>query len=285
MSTLLHKPSAAREAGGPTALPEMSDTRHAAIDLRQVSKSYGSGDNVVRALRAVDLAVAPSKLIMLVGPSGCGKTTLVSILSGVLDADAGQVNVFGVDWSKLSADQKTRRRAELVGFVFQSFNLIPTLTALENTCVPLIVRGMRERDASERAAQALKDVGLGDRLRSLPSMLSGGQQQRVAIARALVGKPRLVVCDEPTAALDGKTGQQVMELIQTAARGKDERGEDRVVIVVTHDNRIFHYADHIIEMEDGRLKKTLSQHVRDESHHVPSFEEDDRQQERPTSAV
>lgn len=255
--------------------PDRPGSEPSAIRLRGVTKTYGSGSNEVKALRGVDLEVAPSKLIMLVGPSGCGKTTLVSILSGVLDADGGRAEVFGVDWATIGTNAKAQRRAELVGFVFQSFNLIPTLNALENTCVPLIVRGKSERHAREAASKALSDVGLGDRLKSLPSQLSGGQQQRVAIARALVARPRLVVCDEPTAALDGKTGQQVMELIKDAARGKDEQGRDRVVVVVTHDNRIFHYADQIVEMEDGRLKKGLSAHVIEESHHVPTFEDED----------
>ena len=242
------------------------------IRLKGVTKSYGVGASAVHALRGVDLVVPGAELVMLVGPSGCGKTTLVSILSGVLDADAGQVEVFGVDWQTLSRARKTARRSELVGFVFQSFNLIPTLSALENASVPLIVKGFSERIARQRAAEALTDVGLGDRLASMPGQLSGGQQQRVAIARALVGKPRLVVCDEPTAALDGKTGQQVMDLIKKAARDPDDEGRQRVVVVVTHDSRIFHYADRIVEMEDGLLKKALSEHTIAEAHHVPTFD-------------
>ncbi|MBL8747225.1 MAG: ABC transporter ATP-binding protein [Phycisphaerae bacterium] len=250
----------------------MSANNGGALHLRGVKKTYGVGENAVRALRGIDLDVPSSQLVMLVGPSGCGKTTLVSILSGVLDADEGSVEVFGVDWRALRSAEATKRRSELMGFVFQSFNLIPTLNVVENTSVPLLVRGLGERAAQRRAAELLIEVGLGDRLKSMPGELSGGQQQRVAIARALVGKPRLLVCDEPTAALDGRTGQRIMELIQSAARGKDEAGRDRVVVVVTHDNRIFHYADRIIEMEDGRLKPTLSQHVLEESHHVPTFD-------------
>lgn len=246
-----------------------------ALHLRDVRKTYGEGDSAVRALRGIDLGVPSGQLVMLVGPSGCGKTTLVSILSGVLGADEGEVSVFGVDWRVLRPAEATARRAELMGFVFQSFNLIPTLNVLENTCVPLLVRGMREREAQERAAAMLVEVGLGDRLGSMPSQLSGGQQQRVAIARALVGKPRLLVCDEPTAALDGRTGQHIMDLIKAAASGQDEQGRDRVVVVVTHDNRIFHYADRILEMEDGRLKPTVSQHTIEEQHHIPTFDAGD----------
>ncbi len=245
-----------------------------AVELRGVSKSYGSGSTVVHALRDVDLDVGKGELAMLVGPSGCGKTTLVSIISGVLGADTGVARLFGVDWNSLSNDQKTVRRGELVGFVFQQFNLIPTLTILENVAVPLLIRGVREREAHERAAAALASVELGSRTGALPSQLSGGQQQRVAIARALVGEPRLIVCDEPTASLDGHTGQVVMDLIKgtTAAKvGEDRR---RCVIVVTHDTRIFHYADRIVEMEDGRLKKTLSQHTLEEASHIPKFEDE-----------
>lgn len=251
----------------------MSETNGKALHLRGVTKTYGSGQNAVRALRGVDLDVPESQLIMLVGPSGCGKTTLVSILSGVLNSDGGEVSVFGVDWNRLTPQQATARRAELMGFVFQSFNLIPTLNAVENTSVPLLVRGMTEREARLRAGAMLEQVGLGDRLRTMPSELSGGQQQRVAIARALVAKPRLLVCDEPTAALDGKTGQSIMDLIKEAARGTDDQGRPRIVVVVTHDNRIFHYADRIIEMEDGRLKPTISKHTLEEQHHVPTFDD------------
>ena len=245
-----------------------------AVELRAVTKSYGVGSTTVHALRGVDLEVKKSELVMLVGPSGCGKTTLVSIISGVLGADSGVAKLFGVDWSTLSNEQQTVRRGELVGFVFQQFNLIPTLTIIENVSVPLLIRGVREKDALERAAAALKSVELGDRAKSLPSQLSGGQQQRVAIARALVGEPRLIVCDEPTASLDGHTGQIVMDLIKDTARSRTDENHRRCVIVVTHDTRIFHYADRIVEMEDGRLKKTLSQHTVEEAAHIPKFQDD-----------
>ncbi len=245
-----------------------------AVELRGVTKTYGSGSTSVHALRGVDLEVKKSELVMLVGPSGCGKTTLVSIISGVLGADSGVAKLFGIDWSTLGNEQQTLRRGELVGFVFQQFNLIPTLSIIENVSVPLLIRGVREREALERAAAALTSVELGDRTKSLPSQLSGGQQQRVAIARALVGEPRLIVCDEPTASLDGHTGQVVMDLIKDTARSRTDENHRRCVIVVTHDTRIFHYADRIVEMEDGRLKKTLSQHTREEAAHVPRFAEE-----------
>ncbi|MCX5661919.1 MAG: ABC transporter ATP-binding protein [Planctomycetota bacterium] len=243
-----------------------------AVRLVGVTKAFGSGRSAVHALRGVDMVVPGGQLLMLVGPSGCGKTTLISIISGVLNADGGVAEVFGVDWSTLNGGRKTVRRGELIGFVFQQFNLIHTLTALENVSVPLLVRGVDRHEANDRAAQALKDVGLGERMNVPPSSLSGGMQQRVAIARALVGQPRLLVCDEPTANLDGQTGQMVMELIHTAARSNDPTGQPRVVIVVTHDSRIFHYADRIEEMEDGRLKSRPSQVILDEAKHIPHYD-------------
>jgi putative ABC transport system ATP-binding protein len=240
-----------------------------------VAKSFGSGANIVHALRGVDLDVTAGQLVMLVGPSGCGKTTLVSIISGVLDADEGVAEVFGVNWKDLPNDERAKRRRDLVGFVFQQFNLIPTLNVVENVSVPLLIRGMREPEALERSAEALKRVGLGDRTQSSPMQLSGGQQQRVAIARAVVGMPRLIVCDEPTASLDAKRGQDVMEIIHEASRSTDHTGEARCVVVVTHDTRIFHYADRIIEMDDGRLKATVSKHIIDEAAIVPHYEDED----------
>ncbi len=224
-----------------------------AIRLEGVTKSFGEGRAMVRALRGVDLLVEDGTLLMLVGPSGCGKTTLVSVISGVLDADGGAIRVFGRQWSDLSREAKTSLRRELVGFVFQQFNLIPTLTASENAAVPLLIRGVARREALARSVDVLDSMGLRDRADALPAELSGGMQQRVAIARALIGRPRLIVCDEPTAALDAVTGQSVMSLIHGATRELDDQGRRRVVIVVTHDNRIMHFADRIERMEDGRL--------------------------------
>ncbi|MGE3108611.1 MAG: ABC transporter ATP-binding protein [Phycisphaerales bacterium] len=232
-----------------------------AINLRGVTKTFGKGAAAVRALCGVDMNVPEGQLVMLVGPSGCGKTTLISVISGVLDADDGVAELFGVDWGSLSSAQKTRRRSETVGFVFQQFNLIPTLTALDNVATALLVRGIRRSEAHQRAAASLGQVGLGDRVRAFPSQMSGGMQQRVAIARALVGRPRLLVCDEPTANLDAHTGHAVMDLIHAASRAADEHGQRRCVVVVTHDNRIFGYADRIEEMEDGTIKSTPSEFV------------------------
>jgi len=180
------------------------------VICRNLTKDYGSGDSRVRALRGVDLDIAPGELTLLVGPSGCGKTTLISILAGTLDATSGDVAVLGVDLKRLSKHQKAAFRAKNVGFVFQQFNLLPTLTAVENIAVPLVINGQSKAAAVARATEVLKAMGLGDRTTSLPSQLSGGQQQRVAIARALVHQPRLLVADEPTSAIDARTGQGIM---------------------------------------------------------------------------
>jgi putative ABC transport system ATP-binding protein len=220
----------------------------AGVVCRELIKDYGSGDTRVRALRGIDLDVAPGELTLLVGPSGCGKTTLISILAGTLDATGGQVSVLGKDLGRLSRHQKAEFRAKNVGFVFQQLNLLPSLTAAENVAVPLVIQGSPKRPALQLALTALQDMGLGDRGDSLPSQLSGGQQQRVAIARALVHRPRLLVCDEPTSALDAQTGQTIMGLIRRVAVQPD-----RVTVVVTHDPRVFEFGDRIVTLEDGRV--------------------------------
>jgi len=223
-------------------------TADLAIRVRGVTKEFGSGGAVARALRGVDLDVPYGEMLMLVGPSGCGKTTLVSIIAGTLEPDAGEVTVLGHDLARMTNGRKVRFRRENVGFIFQSFNLLPALTAAENAAVPLLIAGWRRSHAVEAAAEVLTELGLGDRLANLPSELSGGQQQRVAIARALVHEPRLLVCDEPTSALDAQNGRITMELIQKIAVQPD-----RAVIVVTHDSRVYSFADRIASMEDGRI--------------------------------
>jgi putative ABC transport system ATP-binding protein len=219
-----------------------------AVRCRAVTKTYGTGNAAVRALRGIDLDVHNGEMLMLVGPSGCGKTTLISVMAGVLDRDGGDCTVFGSDYAKMSSGQKTSFRAKHIGFVFQSFNLIPTLTIAENVSVPLLINGVPRRRAVKEASELLAQVGLGDRVDNLPNKLSGGQQQRVAIARALVHKPRLLVCDEPTSALDHVTGQKVMELLRNVAARNDLS-----LVVVTHDQRIFEFADRIAEMDDGHI--------------------------------
>jgi len=224
-----------------------------AVRCRAVTKTYGKGDSSVRALRGVDLDVGAGELMMMVGPSGCGKTTLISVIAAVLEHDTGQVEVFGRDLKAMSASERTRFRGQTVGFVFQAFNLIPTLTITENAAVPLLINGVKRREALDRAGAVLSKVGLGKRLRDIPSRLSGGQQQRVAIARALVHEPRLIVCDEPTSALDHETGHQIMEMLRDVALGTG-----RSLIVVTHDSRIFEFADRIARMDDGVVEKIVT---------------------------
>jgi putative ABC transport system ATP-binding protein len=224
-----------------------------AILCRGLAKSFGSGDTRVHALRGVDLEILPGSITLLVGPSGCGKTTLISIIAGLLDPTEGSLEVLGEALTSLPASRLVDFRAQNLGFVFQQYNLLPPLTAAENACLPLLVAGVPRRTALAAARSALAKVGLEERADSLPSQLSGGQQQRVAIARALVHKPRLLVCDEPTAALDAQSGQTVMELFSEVAVEPD-----RAVIIVTHDNRILHYGQRIVYMTDGRVDRIES---------------------------
>jgi len=219
-----------------------------AVECRGVTKTYDKGENKVTALRGVDLTIANGELMMLVGPSGCGKTTLISVIAGILDRDGGESLVFGQDFQKMPQRQRTRWRGLTLGFVFQAFNLLPTLNAAENVSVPLLINGEKRSRAMDKARHVLDRVGLGSRTKSMPNQLSGGQQQRVAIARALVHDPKLIVCDEPTSALDHDTGHRVMELMRDVAVGAD-----RALVVVTHDSRIYNFADRIATMEDGQV--------------------------------
>src|SRR5579864_1477417 len=224
----------------------MNDMK-SAVSCKAITKWFGEGDARVQALRGLDLEIGMGELAMLVGPSGCGKTTLISIVAGLLDATEGHLEVLGTTPNQFTREEQILFRRKNLGFVFQQFNLLPTLTAAENVAVPLFVAGFPRRPAVEQASEMLNELGLGDHLSHLPSQLSGGQQQRVAIARALIHNPRLVVCDEPTSALDAKTGHKVMELFADIAIRPD-----RALIVVTHDSRIFDFADVITHMEDGR---------------------------------
>jgi putative ABC transport system ATP-binding protein len=215
-----------------------------------VTKEFGTGDTRTLALRGVDLEAEAGRITLLVGPSGCGKTTLISIIAGLLDPTGGEVTVLGQDLRKLAGRRLVGFRGENIGFVFQQYNLLPPLTAAENAAMPLLISGRPRADAVRRATEVLAEFGLGDRVHSLPSQLSGGQQQRVAIARALVHEPRLLVCDEPTAALDAHAGQNVMELLRRVALQPG-----RAVIIVTHDSRVFGFGDRIVHMSDGRVEK------------------------------
>jgi putative ABC transport system ATP-binding protein len=224
-----------------------------AVTCSGVTKEFGEGDARTVALRGVDLEVWPGEMTLLVGPSGCGKTTLISIIAGLLEPTAGEVVVLGSSLTRMRGRDKVAFRGRNIGFVFQQYNLLPSLTAAENAAVPLLIAGHPRRQAVARATELLDAVGMGSRAGALPSQLSGGQQQRVAIARALLHEPRLLVCDEPTAALDAHSGQTVMELIKRVAVQPD-----RAVIVVTHDNRVFGFGDRMVTMSDGRVESVTS---------------------------
>src|SRR5439155_2728554 len=211
-----------------------------AVRCRGVEKHFGEGDARIHALRGVNFEARQGQLTFLVGPSGCGKTTLISVIAGLLDSTGGDVELFGQNTGKLSPQDQSLFRRRNLGFVFQQYNLLPALSASENAAVPLLAAGVKRVEAVDRAKSLLARLGLENRLDAMPSKLSGGQQQRVALARALVHEPRLIVCDEPTAALDHATGEAVMELLAGSAVHPD-----RAVVVVTHDNRVFHFADSV----------------------------------------
>lgn len=219
-----------------------------AVQVRGLVKSFGSGDTAVTVLKGIDLDVYFGELLLLVGESGGGKTTLLSAIAGILDVDAGDLAVLGASLTTMSTGTRTSFRGRTMGFIYQQFNLLPALTSAENVAIPLLIQGMGKNEALARARRMLERVGLADRTEFLPKNLSGGQQQRVAVARALVNEPQLLVCDEPTAALDGPNGQKIMELIRDVGRASD-----RCVIVVTHDSRIFTFGDRMAELTDGRI--------------------------------
>lgn len=221
-----------------------------AVRCRGLTKSYGEGSIRVAALRGIDLDVRRGELLMLVGPSGCGKTTLLSIIAALLGADSGECSVLGHNVVQLAGDAGVRFRGAAIGFIFQSFNLLPALTALDNVAVPLLLKGEPRVIAEQRAREMLTLVALGERLNAYPAQLSGGQQQRVAIARALVHRPQLLLCDEPTSNLDHHTGEAMMTLLCEVAQRHEQ-----ALLVVTHDPRILPYADRIAYMDDGRITK------------------------------
>src|SRR5262245_8219811 len=230
-----------------------------AVRCRGIRKEFGEGGAKALVLRGVDLDVPHGQMTLLVGPSGCGKTTLLSVITGLLDTNVGDLVVLNEPLNRLSSQQRVLFRRQNLGFVFQEYNLLPALTAAENVALPLLVAGMSRRHAVERRRQLLGSLGMGARTDAMPAELSGGEQQRVALARALVHEPRLIVCDEPTSALDAETGHRVMELLAQAAVRPE-----RAVLVVTHDSRIFDFASAIAHMNDGQIVRTeirAGQHV------------------------
>lgn len=227
---------------------QSSRTAETAICARGIIRDFQAGQSTIRVLHGVDTDIRSGEMTFVVGESGSGKTTLISIMCGILWPTDGEVKVFGTDIYSLSDTQLVNFRLENIGFIFQQYNLIPSIDAAANAAVPLIAKGMAIEPARRKAMELLDALNIGNQADKLPRQLSGGQQQRVAIARALVHEPRLVVCDEPTAALDARSGRRVMDLLRDVAVA-----EDRACIIVTHDNRIFDLADRILVLEDGRI--------------------------------
>lgn len=221
------------------------------VKLKGVKKVYQTGDTTITALDTTDVHFDTNKLTLIMGPSGSGKTTLLSILGCVIYPTEGQVFYKDQEVTKLKENALAELRLQQIGFVFQQFNLIEPLTALENVMQPLILQGISKSDARQRATQALDEVNMSDRLHNLPRKLSGGQKQRVAIARALVTDPAMILCDEPTASLDAKSAGVIMEELQALAK----RG--KAVIIVTHDLRLRKFADRIIYVEEGKVSNSI----------------------------
>jgi putative ABC transport system ATP-binding protein len=219
-----------------------------------LTRRYKMGDAFVDALRGVDLTIARGEFVALVGPSGSGKSTVLNLIGGLDRPTSGQVWINGIELSASDERTLTRHRRQHVGFVFQSFNLLPRLTAEENVALPLMFSGVLEKERRARARVLLERVGLGPRLAHRPTQLSGGEQQRVAIARALVGQPALLLADEPTGNLDTTTGAEIMALLKEL---NQERG--LTLLVVTHDPEVAAFADRVVQLRDGRIQDSGGQ--------------------------
>jgi putative ABC transport system ATP-binding protein len=218
------------------------------ITAQQIHKTFRNGKIEVHALRGVDLAVESGEMVAVMGPSGCGKTTLLNCLSGLDDFDTGEVTIEGANLRTMNDRTRTRYRAERMGFIFQTFNLLPVITAVENVELPLLVSGMRPAEARQRAEEALAQVGLSERMHHRPAELSGGQRQRVTTARALVNQPAIVWADEPTGNLDSKSATDILALMRDL---NQQRGQ--TLIIVTHDAEIGAMCDRIVRMQDGLI--------------------------------
>ncbi|MBI3008901.1 MAG: ABC transporter ATP-binding protein [Candidatus Omnitrophica bacterium] len=219
------------------------------LETHELHKVYRNGEAELHVLKGIDLTIEKGRIISIVGPSGAGKSTLLHLLGGLDVPTSGEVILKGMDLYKLDDEKRAKVRNEMLGFVFQFYHLLPEFTALENVVLPVLIKGMPKKGASNYEKKLLQDVGLGERLNHKPSELSGGEHQRVAIARALVNEPEIVFCDEPTGNLDSKTGSEIQELLWRINR---EKGE--TLIIVTHDEKIARQADRIIHIEDGVLR-------------------------------
>jgi len=220
----------------------------AVVSVRGVTKAFLEGTQEVPVLHGIDMDVYPGEFVLMMGPSGSGKTTLLSIMGCILRATSGSIQVAGREVSKLTEKQLPATRLRHIGFIFQGFNLFPTLTVGENVELSLDLKGVRGSAAKTEAKRLLAQVEMDHKYSSFPADLSGGQKQRVAVARALAGSPALILADEPTAALDSHSGRNVMTILSNVAH---EHG--RAVVVVTHDHRVLDFADRIVRMEDGRI--------------------------------
>lgn len=218
------------------------------LELENVKHHYGAGDTAVHALRGVDLSVDRGEVVLVIGPSGGGKTTALLVMGLLLSPDSGSVRIGGQDAHKLSEGERATLRLTKLGFLFQEYNLLNSLTAAENVAVPLRYSGKGKAAASARANELLSALGLGHRSNHRPPTLSGGEKQRVAAARALAMSPDLILADEPTANLDSATGKKVAEQLAAAARA-----EGSAVVIVTHDSRLTSIADRVLRLEDGLL--------------------------------
>ncbi len=218
------------------------------IQVEKLTKIYGSGSTAVTALDHVNITIRESEFVAIMGPSGCGKSTLLHLLGGLDKPSAGHVLIGGHNLSDLNDDQLTELRRRQIGFIFQFFNLIPVLNALENAALPVTLDGVKPAEAKEKAAEWLTKFGLAERLANRPDQLSGGQQQRVAIARALVADPELILADEPTGNLDTRSSDEIASLLRDVSKQYK-----RTVVMVTHDPRIAAYADRIIFLKDGKV--------------------------------
>jgi putative ABC transport system ATP-binding protein len=220
----------------------------AIIEARGLSKVYDAGKVRVDALKGIDLSVARGEMVAIMGPSGCGKTTFLNCVSGLDDFDGGDVLIEGVSITRMSDNRKTEYRAKRMGFIFQSYNLLPVLSAVENVELPLLVSGTRAKVAREKALRVLALVGLGDKTAQRPAELSGGQRQRVTIARSLVNDPAIIFADEPTGALDSESAGDIMDLLQRL-----NREQQQTIVMVTHDPAVGARADRIVRFRDGQI--------------------------------
>jgi putative ABC transport system ATP-binding protein len=229
-------------------MPPSADSR-IALQGRGVGKVFGKGELLFRALYPTDIDILKGEVLVVMGPSGSGKTTLLSILGLVLTPTEGQVLIDGYDVTHASSDDMAILRRDRIGFIFQQFNLIPSLSAVENVAVPLLLAGVPRVERLAKARRALELVGMGEKAAARPRLLSGGQMQRIAIARALVNEAPVMLCDEPTASLDGSTGRGILATLREMAKS-----EGRAVVIVTHDERVLSIADRLVHVIDGRVQ-------------------------------